>query len=138
MRKYISYLSKCKRHQTAHAQFNLVPVVYKSEKPMKTIPSSKWFMACYVRDMYSRLDLLKGRDKWTSTYGRSSSEIIFVNNLRLRSSIAKHLTGCWYIHLIINRNAVRSPAFVCLVEMAAKFDFSTTENFGYVDSLEKV
>ena len=37
--------------------------------------------------------LLPGCDKLTSTYGRSSSEIIFVNNLRLDSSIVKHLTG---------------------------------------------
>jgi len=52
----------------SHAQFNLVPVVYKGEKPMKIIPSPKWFMACYVRDVYSRLDLLKAAA--TSVYGK--------------------------------------------------------------------
>ena len=30
------------------------------------------------------------------------------------------------------------PCLVCCVEMAAKFDFSISENYGYVDSYEKV
>ena len=35
---------------------------------MKSIPSAKWFLACYVRDLHSRLDLLKAAA--TSVYGK--------------------------------------------------------------------
>ena len=35
-----------------------------------------------------------------------------------------------------NRNVL--SCLVCCVEMAAKFDFSISENYGYVDSYEKV
>ena len=45
-----------------------MPVTYQREKPMKCIPSPKWFLACYVRDVYSRLDLLKAAA--TSVYGK--------------------------------------------------------------------
>ena len=68
MRKCISYLSKCKQHKTSPVHFKLMPVTYQREKPMKCIPSPKWFLACYVRDVYSRLDLLKAAA--TSVYGK--------------------------------------------------------------------
>ena len=68
MRKTISYLANCKRHKVTHAQFNMPPVHYPQEKPMKSIPSAKWFLACYVRDVHSRLDLLKAAA--TSVYGK--------------------------------------------------------------------
>lgn len=68
MRKTISYLANCKRHKVTHAQFNMPPVHYPQEKPMKSVPSAKWFLACYVCDVHSRLDLLKAAA--TSVYGK--------------------------------------------------------------------
>lgn len=61
-------ISKCTRHKAAHAQLNLPPVTYPKENKMRDIPSAKWFLACYVRDVYSRLDLLKAAA--TSIYGK--------------------------------------------------------------------
>ena len=67
MRKCIAYLSKCKRHRMSRVHFNLPVVTYQREKAMKNIPSAKWFLACYVRDVYNRLDILKAAA--TSVYG---------------------------------------------------------------------
>ena len=61
-------------------------------------------------------------------------EVIFgcrVTNMHLRR--LHDVTGCWY--LIVNRIVI---CLVYCVKMAAKFEFSISENYGYVDSFEKV
>ena len=70
MRKCVSYLSACKRHQAASHTFLQTPVEYQKEQQFKNPPTAtcKWFLACYVRDVYNRLDDLKAVT--TSVYGR--------------------------------------------------------------------
>jgi hypothetical protein len=59
MRRYVSYLSDCKRHRTSSQQFQQPPVEYERAKELKDLPTAKWFLACYVRDVYNRLESLK-------------------------------------------------------------------------------
>ena len=68
MWKCVSCLSACKRHQVASHTFFQTPVEYQKEQQLKNPPSAKWFLACYVCDVYNRLDDLKAVT--TSVYGR--------------------------------------------------------------------
>ena len=56
---YVSYPSDCKRHRTSSQQFQQPPVEYERAKELKDLPTAKWFLACYVRDVYNRLESLK-------------------------------------------------------------------------------
>lgn len=67
LRKLVSYLSDCKRHQKSSQLFNQPSVEYKKASELKDVLTAKWFLACYVRDVYSRLELLKAVT--TSVYG---------------------------------------------------------------------
>ena len=68
MRKCVSYLSACKQHRAAARTFGQPPVEYQKEQQLKNPPSARWFLACYVRDVYNRLDHLKAVT--TAVYGR--------------------------------------------------------------------
>jgi hypothetical protein len=68
MRKCVSYLSACQQHRAAAHTFGQSPVEYQKEQQLKNPPSARWFLACYVRDVYNRLDYL--RAVTTSVYGR--------------------------------------------------------------------
>ena len=70
MRRSIAYLSSCQRQKNAPVPHRIVPddYAFQTVSPMKNIPSPKWFLACYVRDVYCRLDLLKAAA--TSVFGR--------------------------------------------------------------------
>ena len=68
MRKSIDYLSACKQHKAAALTFHQPPVEYQKEEQLKNPPSARWFLTCYVRDVYNRLDDLKAIT--TLVYGR--------------------------------------------------------------------
>ena len=59
MRRCADYLSACKQHKAAALLFHQPPVEYQKEQQLRNPPSAKWFLACYVRDVYNRLDNLK-------------------------------------------------------------------------------
>lgn len=64
MRKTIAYLSSCKRHKEEKGS---KAADYRGQIPRKPVPSAKWFLACYIRDVYTRIDLLKASA--TSVFG---------------------------------------------------------------------
>ena len=68
IRKTILYLSDCERHKKSRERLKL-PAVAAYEKPpsFKSPPTPKWFLATYVRDVWSRLDTLKA--SMSSVYG---------------------------------------------------------------------
>lgn len=67
MGKVVSYLNDCKRHQTSSHLFHQPSVEYQKAPELRDVPTAKWFLACYVRNVYSRLELLKAVT--TSVYG---------------------------------------------------------------------
>jgi hypothetical protein len=60
MRNTLIYLSDCQRHKNERARLNLTPAQYEAPPVFKTPPTQKWFLAVYVRDVWSRLETLKG------------------------------------------------------------------------------
>jgi hypothetical protein len=65
MRNTLIYLSDCQRHKNERARLNLAQ--YEAPPVFKTPQTQKWFLAAYVRDVWSRLETLKGSA--TSIYG---------------------------------------------------------------------
>ena len=68
VRKQLCYLSDCHRHMTGREAQLLMPMAYQEALPFKSIPSPKWFLACYVRDVWSRLDTLQSA--LTAVFGK--------------------------------------------------------------------
>lgn len=67
MRKSIAYLSDCQRHQKSLERLNCQPITYVTPPIYKSPPMAKWFLATYIRDVWSRLSYLKA--SITSVYG---------------------------------------------------------------------
>lgn len=65
MRNVNAYLADCSRHK--RSVFRAAGTTYEAPPPYKPTPTPKWFLGLYVRDCYSRLDLLKASA--TSVYG---------------------------------------------------------------------
>jgi len=84
-RRCLWYMSDCERHKRGHQSLNLNPVEYDDAPPLHSLPTCKWFLACYVKDVWDRLPLLKA--SMTSIYG----EILKIDStkkvrLKLRES----------------------------------------------------
>lgn len=67
MQRTVTYLSDCQRHKKMLAGMKCVSVTYDNPPSFKTPPTYKWFLAVYVRDVWSRLPTLKA--SLTSVYG---------------------------------------------------------------------
>ena len=75
----------CDRHKRGRQSLNLNPVEYDDAPPLRSLPTYKWFLACYVKDVWDRLPKLKA--SMTSIYG----EILKIDStkkvrLKLRKS----------------------------------------------------
>ena len=67
LKRQMLYLSDCDRHKRGRELQKLGSVTYNEGPKFQQIPGAKWFLACYVRDVWSRLDTLKAQI--TSVYG---------------------------------------------------------------------
>ena len=63
LRGQLDFLTACQRHKKGLAS----PMTYLQPSPPPPFPSSRWFLAAYVRDVWSRMDSLLAAA--TSTYG---------------------------------------------------------------------
>lgn len=59
IRRTIMYLDDCKRHKKTQSDMNLPVRSYENVPTLKSTPTQKWFLATYVRDVWSRLPILK-------------------------------------------------------------------------------
>lgn len=59
MRRTIVYLDDCKRHKNSQSDMNLPACSYENVPTLKSPSTQKWFFATYVRDVWSRLPILK-------------------------------------------------------------------------------
>ena len=67
LRRQLSYLCDCARHKRGIEQLGLTVPDYSEFPPFPKFPNPKWFLAVYLRDVWSRLPSLLA--KVTSTYG---------------------------------------------------------------------
>ena len=67
MRKFIVYLSDCQCHQQSLKRLNCQSITYVTPPIYKSPQMAKWFLATYIRDVWSRLSYLKA--SITSVYG---------------------------------------------------------------------
>ena len=67
MRKHLLYLSDCASHIKGQQRLSLPQSTYVHAVQPKTLPKAKWFLASYVRDVYSGLPTLLAAV--TSVYG---------------------------------------------------------------------
>jgi hypothetical protein len=93
MRKAIAYLSDFKRQKTSKERLRLDEVTYPSLLSYKSPPSTKLFLSVYVRDVWSRHQLLKASA--TSIYG-SIFKIISTKKITrtLQGTAAKSVSWC--------------------------------------------
>ena len=67
--EYIAeYLRDCIQHATGLSSMRLPPQKYEAADEFKVVPSPKWFLACYSRDVWTRLESLKA--SVTSVFGQ--------------------------------------------------------------------
>jgi hypothetical protein len=67
MRRAVAYLSDCERHKISRKRLGIPDVTYATLPLFHNPPCCKWFLATYIRDVWSRLPALKSRI--TSVYG---------------------------------------------------------------------
>jgi len=67
LRAQLSYLSDCERHKLGRQSMGQPAAVYLEAPTFRHVPCAKWFLACYVRDVCSRLPELKAAA--TSIFG---------------------------------------------------------------------
>jgi hypothetical protein len=67
MRSTVIYLSDCQRHKKEKERLKLPTPVYEAPPTFKSPPTSKWFLAVYIRNVWYRLKTLKASA--TSIYG---------------------------------------------------------------------
>lgn len=84
LRAQLDFLTACQRHKKGLASLGLPPVTYLQPSP-PPFPSSKWFLAAYIRDVWSRMDSLLAAA--TSTY----RSILKIDSTK---KICKKLQGC--------------------------------------------
>lgn len=65
--QYLWYLSDCDRHRKGRQSLNMKLVEYSDAPPLHSLPTYKWFLACYLKDVWDHLPLLKAA--MTSVYG---------------------------------------------------------------------
>lgn len=70
LRRVLLYLSECELHKaknTTGVMRQLGPCTYKEPPPYPGVPTFQWILACYGKDVLSRLEEVKAQV--TSTYG---------------------------------------------------------------------
>ncbi|XP_072050117.1 uncharacterized protein [Amphiura filiformis] len=67
LKKLAVYLSDCQQHQKGLQALKLAPAIYEEAAPMRDLPRARWFLAAYVRDVWTRLPQLQA--SITSVYG---------------------------------------------------------------------
>lgn len=67
MSRSVAYLSDCERDKKGRQNLKLAAIDYAKPPEFNQIPTAKWFLAVYTRDVWSRLPLLKACA--TSVYG---------------------------------------------------------------------
>lgn len=65
--KVQAYLADCSRHKESRARMNQPAFDYRKPPTFKGVPRYQWFLATYLRDVWSRLELIKA--SITSIYG---------------------------------------------------------------------
>ena len=68
LRRHAEYLRDCIQHATGLSSMRLPPQKYEAADEFKVVPSPKWFLACYSRDVWTRLESLKA--SVTSVFGQ--------------------------------------------------------------------
>ena len=53
LRRQLDYLSCCQRHRRGVMALKLKPADFQKPTPFQPFPTSKWFLAAYVRDVWS-------------------------------------------------------------------------------------
>ena len=56
LRKQIDYLTRCQRNKESYEMQHQPVPEYQKPLPFPPFPTSKWFLAAYVRDVWSRMD----------------------------------------------------------------------------------
>lgn len=67
LRRQLCYLTDCERHKKGMLGLRLQVPEYREAIPFPPFPSPRWFLAAYVRDVWSRLPALLAAA--TSVYG---------------------------------------------------------------------
>lgn len=67
MTRSVSYLSDCKRRNDGKKALGLAISQPNEMPPFRLLPTPRWFLAVYIRDVHSRLEMLKASA--TSIYG---------------------------------------------------------------------
>ncbi len=84
MRRAVAYMSDCERLKISPKRFALPEVTYSELPIFHAPPGCKWFLATYLRDVWSRLPALKSRI--TSVYG-SISKIDSTKKITLKLQV---------------------------------------------------
>ena len=66
-RRLLWYLADCDRHRLGRERLHMSACEYEEAPGFSSFPNVKWFLACYVKDVWTRLPLLKA--SMTSVYG---------------------------------------------------------------------
>ena len=67
LKRQLMYLGDCARHKKGRQRQGIEPPEYSEAPPFPRFPAAQWFLAVYVRDVWSRLPSLLA--SLTSTYG---------------------------------------------------------------------
>ena len=80
LRRQLDYLSCCLKHQKGMKALNLPIPDYPKPTPFPPFPTAKWFLAAYVRDVWSRMDGLQGAAantaSWATNVGNEREEVL--------------------------------------------------------------
>ena len=112
LRRQLDYLSCCQRRQRGM----LAPNTYEKPTPFPPFPNSKWFLAAYVQDVWSRMDVL------LATATSSHGSILKVDSTK---KICKKLQGAdantasWTTNVSIGESK-KSIIIVCLLQVILK------------------
>ena len=67
LRRQLDYLSCCQRHKIGVLALKMEPPSYQKPSAFPSFASARWFLAAYVRDVWSHMDVLLAAA--TSTHG---------------------------------------------------------------------
>ena len=67
LRRVMNYMSDCEQHKRGVQALGLLAPVYTTPTPFPSFRQARWFLAVYIRDVWSRLPVLKAAV--TSTFG---------------------------------------------------------------------